>query len=144
MSFGGLAFDVALRLMLTRAGFRLPGEAQKIDRITRAFAVTYFEQNRPAPAAAAAAAAAAVAAGEGLNASRKGPRAPSIAFADGRLFPGTVDVIEVLSFSTIMLNTDAHNPSIKREKRMTKEQFVSNNRGIDNGGNLPRFFLEHL
>ena len=34
----------------------------------------------------------------------------------------------VLAYSTIMLNTDLHNPQVKR--KMTLEQFVSNNRGL--------------
>ncbi len=38
------------------------------------------------------------------------------------------DVIEVLTFSLIMLHTDAHNPSVKKERKMTMQQFVSNNR----------------
>lgn len=43
----------------------------------------------------------------------------------------------VLAYSTIMLNTDAHNPNVKANRKMTKKQFVSNNRGIDGGKDLP-------
>lgn len=43
-----------------------------------------------------------------------------------------------------MLNTDAHNPAIKPQKKMTKEQFVKNNRGLDQGSDLPREFLERI
>ena len=39
--FGQLTFDVAIRVTLE--SFRLPGEAQKIDRIMEAFAHQYFE-----------------------------------------------------------------------------------------------------
>jgi Sec7-like guanine-nucleotide exchange factor len=46
----------------------------------------------------------------------------------------------ILAFSLIMLNTDAHNPSIK--KKMSKEAFVQNNRGIDGGNDVPKDFLE--
>ncbi len=35
--------------MLTKGGFRLPGEAQKIDRLTQAFAIAFYEDNRPTP-----------------------------------------------------------------------------------------------
>jgi Sec7-like guanine-nucleotide exchange factor len=42
--------------------------------------------------------------------------------------PSNSDVAEVLTFSLIMLHTDAHNPNIKKEKKMTMAQFVSNNR----------------
>jgi Sec7-like guanine-nucleotide exchange factor len=48
----------------------------------------------------------------------------------------------VLSYSVIMLNTDQHNPTIK--KRMSMEDFVKNNRGIDDGRDLNRAFLEEL
>ena len=106
VAFAGLPFDAALRLMLTRAGFRLPGEAQKIDRITQAFARAFTADN-PQPGAGAGGGGRA-----GGEAGSSGPR-PSVAMADGRLFPGSPDVVEILAFSCIMLNTDAHNPSIK-------------------------------
>lgn len=48
----------------------------------------------------------------------------------------------MLSYSVIMLNTDQHNPTIK--KRMSMEDFVKNNRGIDDGRDLNREFLEDL
>lgn len=48
---------------------------------------------------------------------------------DPRLYKlSSSDVGEVLTFSLIMLHTDAHNPNIKKEKKMTMQQFVSNNR----------------
>jgi len=52
------------------------------------------------------------------------------------------DTAYVLSFSTIMLNTDAHNPGVKH--KMTKEGFVKNNRGIDDGGDVAAEHLEAL
>lgn len=48
----------------------------------------------------------------------------------------------VLSYSVIMLNTDQHNPTIK--KRMSLDDFVRNNRGIDDGRDISRPFLEDL
>lgn len=51
-----------------------------------------------------------------------------------------LDTAYVLAFSLIMLNTDAHNPCIKQ--KMTKEQFILNNRGINNGEDFPISFLE--
>lgn len=39
MKFSGLKFDTAIRELLK--GFRLPGEAQKIDRIMEKFAERY-------------------------------------------------------------------------------------------------------
>jgi cytohesin len=102
MNFTGLTFDKALRTFLS--GFRLPGEAQKIDRIMEIFASRYT-QNNP-----------------GLFAS------PDTAY--------------VLAFSVIMLNTDLHNPAVKN--KITKQQFFKNNRGINNGGNLPEAFLSDI
>lgn len=43
MDLGNLAFDAAIRHFLT--GFRLPGEAQKIDRIMEKFAERFCLQN---------------------------------------------------------------------------------------------------
>jgi len=101
MDFCGLVFDNAIRFYLS--GFRLPGEAQKIDRILEKFAERYSEQNPDA-------------------------------------FP-TADVAFILSFSIIMLNTDLHNPSIKEERKMTKDGFIRNNRGICDGQDLPKEML---
>lgn len=98
----GLTFDASLRHHL--AGFRLPGEAQKIDRIMEAFAARFVACN------------------------------PGV-FADA-------DVAFVLGFSTILLNTDAHNPQVKN--KMTKEGFLRNNRGINNGGDVPAEVLSDL
>ena len=41
--FKGLSFDAALRLYLE--SFRLPGEAQKIDRIVNCYGRYYYEAN---------------------------------------------------------------------------------------------------
>ena len=98
--FGGMAFVEAVRAFL--APFRLPGEAQKIDRIMCEFAAKYCEQN------------------DGV-------------FANA-------DAAYVLGFSVIMLNTDAHSSQIK--DKMKKEEFVRNNRGINDGADLPTELLE--
>mmetsp|Transcript_21419 Transcript_21419/g.52713 ORF Transcript_21419/g.52713 Transcript_21419/m.52713 type:complete len:2171 (+) Transcript_21419:98-6610(+) len=104
MDFDGLQFDDAIRFYLS--GFRLPGEAQKIDRIMEKFAERYTSQN------------------------------PDV-------FP-TPDVAFILAFSIIMLNTDLHNPAIKEERRMTKDGFVRNNRGICDGQDLPHELLHSI
>jgi Sec7-like guanine-nucleotide exchange factor len=49
------------------------------------------------------------------------------------------DTCYVLSFAIIMLNTSLHNPSVK--EKPTVEQFISMNRGINNGGDLPQELL---
>lgn len=84
--------------------FRLPGEAQKIDRMMECFAQRYCQLN------------------------------PDI-------FTNT-DTCYVLSFAIIMLNTSLHNPSVK--DKPTLDHFISMNRGINNGGDLPRELLESL
>ncbi len=52
------------------------------------------------------------------------------------------DAAFVLAFSVIMLNTDAHNPMVSR--KMTVDEFIRNNRGINDKADLPREFLEDL
>ncbi|KAE8720857.1 Brefeldin A-inhibited guanine nucleotide-exchange protein 2 [Hibiscus syriacus] len=100
--FQGMEFDEAIRAFLQ--GFRLPGEAQKIDRIMEKFAERYCKCN-------------------------------SKAFI-------SADTAYVLAYSVIMLNTDAHNPMVKN--KMSAEDFITNNRGIDDGKDLPEEYLRSL
>ncbi|OQR83824.1 brefeldin A-inhibited guanine nucleotide-exchange protein [Achlya hypogyna] len=101
MDFHDLSIDDAIRKYL--AAFRLPGEAQKIDRMMEKFAERYHLNN-------------------------------------AGVFP-SADTAFVLSFSIILLQTDLHNPSIPEEKKMTREGFARNNRGINNGEDLPADYL---
>ena len=48
----------------------------------------------------------------------------------------------MLAFSVIMLNTDAHNPKIK--KKMTMKEFVQNNQGINDGQDFGAGVLDDL
>ncbi|XP_022633078.1 brefeldin A-inhibited guanine nucleotide-exchange protein 2 isoform X2 [Vigna radiata var. radiata] len=100
--FQGLEFDEAIRAFLQ--GFRLPGEAQKIDRIMEKFAERYCKCN---------------------------PKVFSSA-----------DTAYVLAYSVILLNTDAHNPMVKN--KMSAEDFIKNNRGIDDGKDVPEEYLRSL
>ena len=93
-------FDVGIRHFLTRSGFYLPGESQRIDRLVEAFSHNYWTDNQ-------------------------------------QLFSSS-DTVYSLAFSTIMLNTDLHNPNIPKERKMTLEQFIRNNRGIDNGEDIDK------
>ncbi|KAI3634879.1 hypothetical protein MIR68_007260 [Amoeboaphelidium protococcarum] len=102
LQFDKLSFVEALRLFLQK--FRLPGEAQKIDRFMLKFAERFHLQNP----------------GVFLNA----------------------DTAYVLAYSVVMLNTDQHNPQIK--KRMTREEFIKNNRGISDGKDLDPQFLSSI
>ena len=45
VSFVGMNIEKALRHFLTNCGFRLPGEAQKIDRVISTFSQCYWEDN---------------------------------------------------------------------------------------------------
>lgn len=52
------------------------------------------------------------------------------------------DTVLILSYSLIMLNTDQHNPQVK--KKMTEDDFIRNNRAINEGQDLPREYLSEL
>ena len=54
----------------------------------------------------------------------------------------TQDAAFVMSYSIIMLNTDQHNPQVKN--RMKVEDFIRNNRGINNGVDLDHDFLREI
>ncbi|MCJ1309545.1 guanine nucleotide exchange protein for ADP-robosylation factor [Agyrium rufum] len=101
MDFTKRRFVDSLRLFLQ--SFRLPGEAQKIDRFMLKFAERYITGN------------------------------PN-AFANA-------DTAYVLAYSVIMLNTDQHSDKLKGQRRMTKEDFIKNNRGINDDADLPDDYL---
>lgn len=102
MDFTRTRFVDALRKFLQ--SFRLPGEAQKIDRLMLKFAERYTGGN------------------------------PN-AFANA-------DTAYVLAYSVIMLNTDQHSAQVK--KRMTVEDFIKNNRGINDNADLPDEYLQGI
>ncbi|MFH4975093.1 hypothetical protein AB6A40_001802 [Gnathostoma spinigerum] len=104
LNFAGKDFVSALRLFLD--GFRLPGEAQKIDRLMEKFASRYCECNPHL----------------GLFAS--------------------ADTAYVLAYSIIMLTTDLHSPQVRN--KMTKEQYIEMNRGINDQSDLPREYLSEI
>lgn len=117
ISFVGLNAEQGLRHFLTNCGFRLPGEAQRIDRIITTFSQCYWEDN----------------AGD-LN------RCP---FSDQ-------DVVFLISFAIIMLNTDLHKrypshmkvPKSRRKRKvMTKAEFMNNLRGVDNNEELSHEYI---
>uniref|UniRef100_A0A8K9XS30 Cytohesin 4b n=1 Tax=Oncorhynchus mykiss TaxID=8022 RepID=A0A8K9XS30_ONCMY len=100
--FSDLNLVQALRQFLW--SFRLPGEAQKIDRMMETFATRYCDCNT-------------------------------------EVFQST-DTCYILSFAIIMLNTSLHNPNVKDKTPL--ERFISMNRGINNGGDLPNELLTKL
>ncbi|KAG0301832.1 Brefeldin A-inhibited guanine nucleotide-exchange protein 2 [Dissophora globulifera] len=52
------------------------------------------------------------------------------------------DTAYTLAFSVIMLNTDQHSDSVKR--RMDVQDFIKNNRGINDNSNLPDEYLAEI
>lgn len=56
-------------------------------------------------------------------------------YIDSITFWFVADTCYVLSFAIIMLNTSLHNPSVKDKPSV--ERFISMNRGINDGGDLP-------
>lgn len=55
------------------------------------------------------------------------------------LFVCVTDTCYILSFAIIMLNTSLHNPNVKDKPSV--ERFISMNRGINEGGDLPEDLL---
>lgn len=96
------SIDSALRQVLE--SFRLPGEAQQIDRIMECFAAIYY------------------------------PAAKDTFVSQ--------DACYVLAFSTLMLNTDLHNPQVKH--KMSLPDFLRNNRGINDGQDVDEAYLTRL
>ena len=54
------------------------------------------------------------------------------------------DSVFTLTYSIIMLNTDQHNPNVKKEKRMTVNDFARNLRGVNGGGDFDPEYLEEI
>lgn len=113
--------------------FRLPGEAQKIDRMMEAFAQRYCLCNPGVFQST----------GEAQGSGEWGPTG-----VWGRGFPSdcvscvclpSADTCYVLSFAVIMLNTSLHNPNVRDKPGL--ERFVAMNRGINEGGDLPEELL---
>ncbi|KAL9104134.1 MAG: hypothetical protein Q9163_000881 [Psora crenata] len=54
------------------------------------------------------------------------------------------DAVFTLTYSIIMLNTDQHNPNLKKEKRMNSNDFSKNLRGVNGGGDFAPEYLEEI
>lgn len=143
--FSDVTFAGAIRKFLSK--FRLPGEAQCIDRLMEAFSKEYYEQKgRQAQEVSTKHMSESGGKVEGKGAvAVKAERDHTEASKEVKKFVfKSADAVFVLSFSTIMLNTDLHNPSMRRNRRMTLQQFIKNNRGINDGDNIPDEFLAEL
>jgi hypothetical protein len=114
ISFTEMSLENALRHFFTSAGFRAPGEAQKIDRLLIAFAKCFYDDNKGTP-----------------------------------VCPFTnPDTPYVLSYAIIILNTDLNRANVdtkKKKRRMTKDEFINNLRGVDSESrDLDREYLSRI
>eukprot|EP00667_Euglena_gracilis_P000148 EG_transcript_148 len=114
--FRSVPILTALRRLLST--FKLPGEAQKIDRVVQAFADHWFASNG----------------GVDLRDEAGVPLNPFTS-ADGPY---------VLAFSIIMLNTDRWSSQIQAKDKMQLSAWYANNRGINDGKDLPEAFLKAI
>ncbi|OBA14432.1 uncharacterized protein OGAPODRAFT_42654, partial [Ogataea polymorpha] len=115
LDFRNLRPDEALRMLLNN--FRLPGEAQQIERIVEAFNERYIACQDA----------------EAISSNEEND--------DEKVTPDQ-DSLFVLSFSIIMLNTDLHNPNVK--KPMTLEDYQRNLRGCYKGKDFPQWYTEKI
>lgn len=111
--FSGLRVDEGLRIMLK--AFRLPGESQQIERIVETFAEAFVA----------------------LQNSEDG----GVLYLQEGLEPVVLDssAVFLLSFSIIMLNTDLHNPRIKRHMDLNDYE-----RNVSGAHSFPRWYLENI
>lgn len=54
------------------------------------------------------------------------------------------EAIYILSYAIIMLNTDQHNPTLKKQKRMTYSDFAKNLRGVNGGEDFAPEYLQEI
>ena len=54
------------------------------------------------------------------------------------------DAIYILSYAIIMLNTDQHNPTLKKQKRMTYADFARNLGGVNGGKDFTPEYLQEI
>ncbi|SCU91344.1 LAME_0E12134g1_1 [Lachancea meyersii CBS 8951] len=115
--FKDLRIDEAIRIMLTK--FRLPGESQQIERIVETFSASYVEAQEYDPQKAD----------------------QNIENDYGTVQPDA-DSVFILSFSVIMLNTDLHNPQVK--KHMTFDDYTYNLKGCNDQKDFPMWYLDRI
>ena len=54
------------------------------------------------------------------------------------------DAVFTLTYAIIMLNTDQHNPNLKKDKRMTYLDFAKNLRGVNGGSDFAPAYLQGI
>ncbi|KAI5967367.1 GEA2 [Candida margitis] len=126
--FEGLRVDEALRVLLKT--FRLPGESQQIERIVETFAQIYIACQK-----------------DGLRESKPASSPDQEGGAEpeedtSEAVKPDKDSVFILSYSIIMLNTDLHNPQVKRQ--MLLDDYKRNLRGTYNGKDFPEWYLAKI
>lgn len=125
LDLSGMQVDVALRKF--QAYFRMPGEAQKIERLMEVFSQRYCHCNSDIVARL-----------------RSSDTVSSMLALSTNIDTSSVSLffqVFVLAFAIIMLNTDLHTPNLKPERRMRVDDFIKNLRGIDDCHDIDRDML---
>ena len=116
ISFEGMNVEQGLRHFLTSAGFRLPGEAQKIDRLITVFAQCFWEDN----------------AGTACCPFSHQDTVFILAFS-------------VIMLNTDLHKASLDDSRKKRKrKKMSKLEFMNNLRGVDNSADLSKDYLSSI
>ena len=119
--FHDMRVDEALRVLLKT--FRLPGESQQIERVVERFAERYVEC-------------------QGQGQDHINPDKSTIENNINEAVYPDKDSVFILSYSIIMLNTDLHNPQVK--KQMALDEYRRNLRGVYNGQDFPEWYLSKI
>lgn len=144
--FYNMRVDEAIRILLKT--FRLPGESQQIERIVELFAERYVEclgeesENVDTTGVSEVN-------DEDVKNVESGDSSDSAADGDKKqqehvqeqVRPDR-DTVFILSYSIIMLNTDLHNPQVK--KQMLLSDYQRNLKGVYNGRDFPEWYLAKI
>jgi len=123
ISFVGMNVEQGLRHFLTNCGFKLPGEAQKIDRLMTTFSRCYWEDN---------------AGDHGRCPFHDEDTVFLISFAIIML---NTDLHKTSTFAT---PPGQAVPKQKQRKKMSKPEFLNNLRGVDNSEDLSKDYLSTI
>lgn len=148
LDFNGLQIDLALRKFLST--FRLPGEAQKIERIVDNFAQRYVQCQQQQTTNLTSNVSNSNIVQLTSNTTQQQQQQQTNACNNNNqqivvtnnsnyknnLILLSKDEIFILTFAIIMLNTDLHSPSLKPTSRMSSAQFVNNLRGVFKSQNI--------
>jgi hypothetical protein len=115
VTFIDLDLEPALRILLTESGFRLPGEAQKINRMVEVFVKAFWQDNHGTI---------------------------YCPFSHPDTVHLITYAIIMLNTELHRLHRDSRNK--KKLKKMTKEEFISNLRGADRGQDIDSEYLGRI